>query len=283
MERNIDSDENLIGRIIDIFSPIGKGQRGLLVSSQKNERKLILKHIANSITSNYPNINLIVLLIDESPEIVTEIQQSIKGEVISTTFYENAERHIQVAENVIEKAKHLVENKKDVVILLDSITRLTHAYKTIDPTSGDANALLKAKKFFGAARNIKEGGSLTIIATTIINTGTQFDDKINNEFKSISNMEIHLDTLMTEKRIYPPINVNLSRTRREELLLEPDILQKFFILRKVIESMSDLEAGQFIIEKLKSTKSNIDFLDSMNKPEKKVKNNWDVLDNFMNA
>ena len=238
MERDIKSEENLTGRIIDIIAPIGKCQRGLLVSSQKSGKTVMMQHIAHSIAANNPEVYLIVLLIDERPEEVTEMQRSVKGEVVASTFDEPATRHVQVAEMVIEKAKRLIEHKKDVVILLDSITRLARAYNTVVPASGkvltggvDANALQRPKRFFGAARNIEEGGSLTIIATALIDTGSRMDDVIYEEFKGTGNMEIHLDRRMAEKRIYPAINVNRSGTRREELLLKPDILQKIWVLR----------------------------------------------------
>ncbi len=272
MERDIKSDENLTGRIIDIIAPIGKGQRGLLVASPKSGKTVMLQHIANSIASNFPDVYLIVLLIDERPEEVTEMQRSVRGEVVSSTFDEPATRHVQVAEMVMEKAKRLVENRKDVVILLDSITRLARAYNTVAPASGkvltggvDANALQRPKRFFGAARNIEEGGSLTIIATALIDTGSRMDDVIYEEFKGTGNMEIHLDRRMTEKRIYPAINVNRSGTRREELLLEPEILQKVWILRKLLYPMDELEATEFLTGKLKATKNNDEFFDSMKK------------------
>jgi transcription termination factor Rho len=272
MERDIKSDENLTGRIIDIIAPVGKGQRGLLVASPKSGKTVMLQHIAHSIASNYPDVYLIVLLIDERPEEVTEMQRSVRGEVVSSTFDEPATRHVQVAEMVMEKAKRLVENKKDVVILLDSITRLARAYNTVAPASGkvltggvDANALQRPKRFFGAARNIEEGGSLTIIATALIDTGSRMDDVIYEEFKGTGNMEIHLDRRMTEKRIYPAINVNRSGTRREELLIEPDILQKIWILRKLLYPMDELEATEFLTSKLKATKNNDEFFDSMKK------------------
>jgi transcription termination factor Rho len=272
MERDIKSDENLTGRIIDIIAPVGKGQRGLLVASPKSGKTVMLQHIAHSIASNYPDVYLIVLLIDERPEEVTEMQRSVRGEVVSSTFDEPATRHVQVAEMVMEKAKRLVENKKDVVILLDSITRLARAYNTVAPASGkvltggvDANALQRPKRFFGAARNIEEGGSLTIIATALIDTGSRMDDVIYEEFKGTGNMEIHLDRRMTEKRIYPAINVNRSGTRREELLIEPDILQKIWILRKLLYPMDELEATEFLTCKLKATKNNDEFFDSMKK------------------
>jgi transcription termination factor Rho len=272
MERDIKSDENLTGRIIDIIAPVGKGQRGLLVASPKSGKTVMLQHIAHSIASNYPDVYLIVLLIDERPEEVTEMQRSVRGEVVSSTFDEPATRHVQVAEMVMEKAKRLVESKKDVVILLDSITRLARAYNTTAPASGkvltggvDANALQRPKRFFGAARNIEEGGSLTIIATALIDTGSRMDDVIYEEFKGTGNMEIHLDRRMTEKRIYPAINVNRSGTRKEELLLEADVLQKIWILRKLLYPMDELEATEFLTGKLKVTKNNDEFFDSMKK------------------
>ena len=270
MERDIKSEENLTGRIIDIIAPIGKGQRGLLVSSPKSGKTVMMQHIAHSIAANNPEVYLIVLLIDERPEEVTEMQRSVKGEVVASTFDEPATRHVQVAEMVIEKAKRLIEHKKDVVILLDSITRLARAYNTVVPASGkvltggvDANALQRPKRFFGAARNIEEGGSLTIIATALIDTGSRMDDVIYEEFKGTGNMEIHLDRRMAEKRIYPAINVNRSGTRREELLLKPDILQKIWVLRKLLYPMDELEATEFLVDKLRSTKNNADFFDSM--------------------
>ena len=270
MERDIKSEENLTGRIIDIIAPVGKGQRGLLVSSPKSGKTVMLQHIAHSIASNFPDVYLIVLLIDERPEEVTEMQRSVRGEVVSSTFDEPATRHVQVAEMVMEKAKRLVEHRKDVVILLDSITRLARAYNTVVPASGkvltggvDANALQRPKRFFGAARNIEEGGSLTIIASALIDTGSRMDDVIYEEFKGTGNMEIHLDRRMAEKRIYPSINVNRSGTRREELLLEKDILQKVWILRKLLYPMDELEATEFLLGKLKATKNNSEFFDSM--------------------
>ncbi|MGD8476144.1 MAG: transcription termination factor Rho [Burkholderiales bacterium] len=272
MERDIKSDENLTGRIIDIIAPIGKGQRGLLVASPKSGKTVMLQHIAHSIAANFPEVYLIVLLIDERPEEVTEMQRSVRGEVVSSTFDEPATRHVQVAEMVMEKAKRLVEHRKDVVILLDSITRLARAYNTVVPASGkvltggvDANALQRPKRFFGAARNIEEGGSLTIIATALIDTGSRMDDVIYEEFKGTGNMEIHLDRRMAEKRIYPSINVNRSGTRREELLLAPDLLQKVWILRKLLYPMDELEATEFLVGKLKATKNNAEFFDSMRK------------------
>ena len=270
MQRDIKSEENLTGRIVDIIAPIGKGQRGLLVASPKSGKTVMLQHIAHSISSNFPDVYLIVLLIDERPEEVTEMQRSVRGEVVSSTFDEPATRHVQVAEMVIEKAKRLVENRKDVVILLDSITRLARAYNTVAPASGkvltggvDSNALHRPKRFFGAARNIEEGGSLTIIATALIDTGSRMDDVIYEEFKGTGNMEIHLDRRMAEKRIYPSINVNKSGTRREELLIKPDLLQKIWILRKLLYPMDEIEATEFLLDKLKSTKNNDEFFDSM--------------------
>ncbi|HNG86835.1 transcription termination factor Rho, partial [Accumulibacter sp.] len=257
LERDIRGEENITSRIIDIIAPIGKGQRGLLVASPKSGKTVMMQHIAHAITSNHPDISLIVLLIDERPEEVTEMTRSVRGEVVASTFDEPATRHVQVAEMVIEKAKRLVEHKKDVVILLDSITRLARAYNTVQPASGkvltggvDANALQKPKRFFGAARNIEEGGSLTIIATALIDTGSRMDDVIYEEFKGTGNMEIHLDRRMAEKRVYPAINVNRSGTRREELLLKPDVLQKMWILRKLLYNMDDLEAMEFLLDKI---------------------------------
>jgi transcription termination factor Rho len=270
LERDIRAEENITGRVIDIIAPIGKGQRGLLVASPKSGKTVMLQHIAHSIAANYPECYLIVLLIDERPEEVTEMQRSVKGEVVSSTFDEPATRHVQVAEMVIEKAKRLVEHKKDVVILLDSITRLARAYNTVVPASGkvltggvDANALQRPKRFFGAARNIEEGGSLTIIATALVDTGSRMDDVIYEEFKGTGNMEIHLDRRMGEKRIYPAINVNRSGTRREELLIKPDVLQKIWVLRKLLYPMDELEAIEFLLDKIKATKNNADFFDSM--------------------
>ena len=270
LERDIKSEENITSRVIDMVAPIGKGQRGLLVASPKSGKTVMLQHIAHSIAANYPECYLIVLLIDERPEEVTEMQRSVRGEVVSSTFDEPATRHVQVAEMVLEKAKRLVEHKKDVVILLDSITRLARAYNTVVPASGkvltggvDANALQRHKRFFGAARNIEEGGSLTIIATALVDTGSRMDDVIYEEFKGTGNMEIHMDRKMAEKRLYPAINVNRSGTRKEELLIKPDILQKIWVLRKLLYPMDDLEATEFLIDKIKATKSNADFFDSM--------------------
>ncbi len=270
LERDIGSEENTTSRVIDIIAPIGKGQRGLLVASPKSGKTVMMQHIAHAITANHPDVHMIVLLIDERPEEVTEMTRSVRGEVVASTFDEPATRHVQVAEMVLEKAKRLVEHKKDVVILLDSITRLARAYNTVIPSSGkvltggvDANALQKPKRFFGAARNIEEGGSLTIIATALVDTGSRMDDVIYEEFKGTGNMEIHLDRRMAEKRQYPAINVNKSGTRREELLIEKDVLQKIWVLRKLLYPMDDLEAMEFLLDKLKATKNNADFFDSM--------------------
>lgn len=270
LERDIRAEENTTGRIIDVIAPIGKGQRGLLVASPKSGKTVMLQHIAHSIAANHPDVILMVLLIDERPEEVTEMIRSVRGEVISSTFDESAARHVQVADMVIEKAKRLVEHKKDVVILLDSITRLARAYNTVVPASGkvltggvDANALQRPKRFFGAARNIEEEGSLTIIATALVDTGSRMDDVIYEEFKGTGNMEIHLDRRMAEKRIYPAINVNRSGTRREELLLPQDVLQKIWILRKLLYPMDDMDAMSFLLDKIKATKTNADFFDSM--------------------
>jgi len=270
LERDIKAEENITGRIIDIIAPIGKGQRGLIVSPPKAGKTVLMQHIAHAITANHPEVILIVLLIDERPEEVTEMQRSVKGEVLSSTFDEPASRHVQVAEMVIEKAKRLIEHKKDVVILLDSITRLARAYNTVVPASGkvltggvDANALQRPKRFFGAARNVEEGGSLTIIATALIDTGSRMDDVIYEEFKGTGNMEIHLDRRMYEKRIFPAINVNRSGTRREELLIPKDALQKIWVLRKLLYPMDELEATDFLLDKVRATKNNADFFDSM--------------------
>ncbi len=270
LERDIRAEENITGRIIDIIAPIGKGQRGLLVSPPKSGKTVMLQHIAHAISANHPEAELIVLLIDERPEEVTEMQRTVRGEVVASTFDEPATRHVQVAEMVIEKAKRLVEHKKDVVILLDSITRLARAYNTVVPASGkvltggvDANALQRPKRFFGAARNIEEGGSLTIIATALIDTGSRMDDVIYEEFKGTGNSEIHLDRRMTEKRIYPSIDLKRSGTRREELLLDPQILQKSWILRKLLFSMDEIEAMEFMLDKMRATKNNNEFFDAM--------------------
>ncbi len=270
LERDIKAEENLTSRIIDIVAPIGKGQRGLLVASPKSGKTVMLQHIAHAITANHPDVVLFVLLIDERPEEVTEMSRTVRGEVIASTFDEPASRHVQVAEMVIARAKRLVEHKKDVVILLDSITRLARAYNTVQPTSGkvltggvDASALQKPKRFFGAARNIEEGGSLTIIATALVETGSRMDDVIYEEFKGTGNMEIHLDRKMAEKRLYPAINVNRSGTRREELLIAPEVLQKIWVLRKLLYPMDDMEAMEFLIDKVRAAKNNADFFDSM--------------------
>ena len=270
LERDIRAEENITGRVIDIVAPIGKGQRGLLVASPKSGKTVMLQHIAHSISANNPDATLIVLLIDERPEEVTEMQRSVRGEVVSSTFDEPATRHVQVAEMVIEKAKRLVEHKRDVVILLDSITRLARAYNTVVPSSGkvltggvDANALQRPKRFFGAARNIEEGGSLTIIATALVDTGSRMDDVIYEEFKGTGNMEIHLERRLAEKRVYPAILLNRSGTRREELLLKSDILQKAWILRKLLYPMDEIEAMEFLLEKMKQTKNNAEFFDMM--------------------
>jgi transcription termination factor Rho len=270
LERDIRGEENVTSRVIDMIAPIGKGQRGLLVASPKSGKTVMMQNIAHAITANHPDCILIVLLIDERPEEVTEMTRSVKGEVVASTFDEPATRHVQVAEMVLEKAKRLVEHKKDVVILLDSITRLARAYNTVIPSSGkvltggvDANALQKPKRFFGAARNVEEGGSLTIIATALVDTGSRMDDVIYEEFKGTGNMEIHLDRRMAEKRIYPAINVNKSGTRKEELLIEKDVLQKIWVLRKLLYPMDDLEAMEFLLDKIKQTKNNADFFDSM--------------------
>jgi len=264
------SSEDLTARIIDLASPIGKGQRGLIVSPPKAGKTMMLLNIAKSISMNHPECILIVLLIDERPEEVTEMARSVKGEVVSSTFDEPASRHVQVAEMVIEKAKRLVEHKKDVVILLDSITRLARAYNTVIPSSGkvltggvDANALQRPKRFFGAARNVEEGGSLSIIATALIDTGSRMDEVIYEEFKGTGNQELHLDRRIAEKRIYPAINVNRSGTRREELLTSPDELQKMWILRKLLHPMEEIQAIEFLLDRLKSTKTNEDFFDMM--------------------
>jgi transcription termination factor Rho len=262
--------EDITARIIDLVAPIGLGQRGLIVSPPKAGKTMMLQNIAHSITTNHPEAVLIVLLIDERPEEVTEMERSVRGEVVASTFDEPATRHIQVAEMVIEKAKRLVEHKKDVIILLDSMTRLARAYNTAIPASGkvltggvDANALQRPKRFFGAARNIEEGGSLTILATTLVDTGSKMDDVIYEEFKGTGNMEIHLDRRIAEKRIFPAININRSGTRREELMVKPDILQKMWILRKILHPMDELAASEFLIDRLKLTKNNNDFFDSM--------------------
>ena len=261
---------DLTNRVIDLIAPIGKGQRGLIVSPPKAGKTMMLQRIAQAITKNHPECYLIVLLIDERPEEVTEMERSVKAEVIASTFDEPATRHVQVAEMVIEKAKRLVEHKHDVVILLDSITRLARAYNTVIPASGkvltggvDANALQRPKRFFGAARNIEEGGSLTILATTLVDTGSKMDDVIYEEFKGTGNMEIHLSRSIAEKRIYPAINVNRSGTRREELLVPPKELSRLWILRKLLHSMEEVAAIEFLIDRLKAIKTNDEFFDAM--------------------
>ncbi len=264
------STEDITPRIIDLMSPIGKGQRGLIVSPPKAGKTMMLQSIAKSIAHNDPDCHMIILLIDERPEEVTEMERTTTAEVISSTFDEPASRHVQVAEMVIARAKRLVEHKKDVVILLDSITRLARAYNTVVPSSGkvltggvDANALQRPKRFFGAARNIEEGGSLTIIATALVETGSRMDDVIYEEFKGTGNMELHLDRYIAEKRVYPAININRSGTRREELLTNEDDLQKIWILRKLLHPMEDLAAMEFLMERLKATKNNAEFFNAM--------------------
>jgi len=270
LERGNGSTEDITARIIDLVAPLGKGQRGLIVSPPKAGKTMLLQNVAQSITSNHPECYLIVLLIDERPEEVTEMARSVNGEVVSSTFDEPASRHVQVADMVIEKARRLVEHKRDVVILLDSITRLARAYNTVVPSSGkvltggvDANALQRPKRFFGAARNIEEGGSLTILATALVETGSRMDDVIYEEFKGTGNQEIHLDRKIAEKRVYPAININRSGTRREELLTDAAELQKMWILRKLLHPMDELAAMEFLLDKLKATKSNSQFFESM--------------------
>ena len=265
------SPADLSTRVIDLVTPIGKGQRGLIVAPPRTGKTMLLQAIANSITTNHPEVALIVLLIDERPEEVTDMQRSVNGEVISSTFDEPPQRHVQVAEMVIQKAKRLVEHKRDVVILLDSITRLARAYNTVTPPSGrvltgglDANALQKPKRFFGAARNIEEGGSLTIMATALIDTGSRMDDVIFEEFKGTGNMELHLERKLVEKRVYPAIDIDKSSTRKEELLIDAAVLNKVWVLRKVLHSLNPVEAMELLLEKLKQTKSNKNFLESMN-------------------
>jgi len=270
MQRGDGSEEDITGRVMDLVSPIGKGQRGLIVSPPKAGKTIMLQHIAHSITANHPECFLIVLLIDERPEEVTDMTRSVKGEVVASTFDEPATRHVQVAEMVIEKAKRLVEHKHDVVILLDSVTRLARAYNTISPASGkvltggvDASALQRPKRFFGAARNIEEGGSLTIIATALVETGSKMDEVIYEEFKGTGNMELHLDRRISEKRVFPAIHISRSGTRREELITAPDELQKMWILRKILHPMDELAAIEFLLERLKLTKTNEDFFETM--------------------
>ena len=270
LEQGNGSTEDLTARIIDMVAPIGRGQRGLIVSPPKAGKTMLLQNIASAICANAPEVDLIVLLIDERPEEVTEMTRTVRGEVVSSTFDEPASRHVQVAEMVIEKAKRLVEHKRDVVILLDSITRLARAYNTVVPSSGkvltggvDANALHRPKRFFGAARNIEEGGSLTILATALVDTGSKMDEVIYEEFKGTGNMEIHLDRRISEKRVFPSININRSGTRKEELLTEPDELQKMWVLRKVLHPMDELAAIEFLLNKLQDTKTNTQFFEAM--------------------
>jgi len=270
LEQGNGSTEDLTARIIDMVAPIGKGQRGLIVSPPKAGKTILLQNIASAISANNPDVTLIVLLIDERPEEVTEMSRSVRGEVVSSTFDEPASRHVQVAEMVIEKAKRLVEHKKDVVILLDSITRLARAYNTVVPSSGkvltggvDANALHRPKRFFGAARNIEEGGSLTILATALVDTGSKMDEVIYEEFKGTGNMEIHLDRRISEKRVFPAININRSGTRKEEYLTEPEELQKMWVLRKVLHPMDELAAVEFLLSKMQDTKTNAKFFEAM--------------------
>ena len=272
LEQGNGSSEDLTARVVDLISPIGMGQRGLLVSAPKTGKTVMLQQIAHSITASVPECTLMVLLIDERPEEVTEMQRTVRGEVVSSTFDEPASRHVQVAEMVIEKAKRLVEHKQNVIILLDSITRLARAYNTVQPASGkvltggvDANALQKPKRFFGAARNIEGGGSLTILATALIDTGSKMDDVIYEEFKGTGNMEIHLDRRIAEKRVYPSIIISRSGTRREELLTDPTELQKIWLLRKLLHPMDDIDAVEFLLDKLRATKSNAEFFKAMNR------------------
>jgi len=270
LERDIKGEENITGRIIDIIAPIGKGQRALLVAPPKSGKTVMMQHIAHAISANYPESHVMVLLVDERPEEVTEMQRSVKGEVIASTFDEPAARHVHVAEMVIERAKRLVELKKDVVILLDSITRLARAYNNVVPSSGkvltggvDSNALQRPKRFFGAARKVEEGGSLTIIATALIDTGSRMDEVIFEEFKGTGNCEIHLDRRLYEKRVFPAIQLNRSGTRREELLLSPEILQKSRILRQFIYNLDEIESMELMLKNMKTTKTNVDFFDLM--------------------
>ncbi|MFM2276378.1 MAG: hypothetical protein RL211_2250 [Pseudomonadota bacterium] len=270
LEQDIKSDENITGRVIDIIAPIGKGQRALIVAQPKSGKTVMMQHIAHAISANYPESYLMVLLIDERPEEVTEMQRTVQGEVIASTFDEPAARHVHVAEMVIERAKRLVELKKDVVILLDSITRLARAYNNVVPSSGkvltggvDANALQRPKRFLGAARNVEEGGSLTIIATALVDTGSRMDEVIFEEFKGTGNSEIHLDRRLYEKRVFPSIQLNRSGTRREELLLQPEILQKTRILRQFLYNMDEIEAMEMVLKQMKATKTNSEFFDMM--------------------
>jgi transcription termination factor Rho len=271
LERDgIKGDENITGRIIDIIAPIGKGQRALLVAPPKSGKTVMMQHIAHAISANYPEVHMMVLLVDERPEEVTEMQRTVKGEVIASTFDEPAARHVHVAEMVIERAKRLVELKKDVVILLDSITRLARAYNNVVPSSGkvltggvDSNALQRPKRFLGAARNVEEGGSLTIIGTALIDTGSRMDEVIFEEFKGTGNSEIHLDRRLYEKRVFPSIQLNRSGTRREELLLAPEILQKTRILRQLMYNMDEIESMELMLKNMKATKTNVEFFDMM--------------------
>ncbi|MBZ0225134.1 MAG: transcription termination factor Rho [Comamonas sp.] len=270
LERDIKGEENITGRIIDIIAPIGRGQRALIVAPPKSGKTVMMQHIAHAITANYPDVTLMVLLVDERPEEVTEMQRSVRGEIIASTFDEPATRHVHVAEMVIERAKRLVELKKDVVILLDSITRLARAYNNVVPSSGkvltggvDSNALQRPKRFFGAARNIEEGGSLTIIATALVDTGSRMDEVIFEEFKGTGNSELHLNRRLYEKRVFPAIELNKSGTRREELLLAPEILQKTRILRQFMYNMDEIESMELMIKKMRETKSNVDFFEAM--------------------
>ncbi len=267
---NFKGEENITSRVIDIIAPIGKGQRALIVSQPKSGKTVMMQHIAHAITANYPDVHLMVLLVDERPEEVTEMQRTVKGEVIASTFDEPAARHVHVAEMVIERAKRLVELKKDVVILLDSITRLARAYNNVVPSSGkvltggvDANALQRPKRFFGAARKVEEGGSLTIIATALVDTGSRMDEVIFEEFKGTGNCEIHLERRLYEKRVFPAINLNRSGTRREELLLAPEVLQKTRILRQFMYNMDEIESMEMVLKSMKATKSNVEFFDMM--------------------
>ena len=270
LERDIKSEENITSRVIDMIAPIGKGQRGLLVASPKSGKTVMMQHIAHAITANNPDVHLMVLLVDERPEEVTEMQRTVKGEIIASTFDEPAARHVHVAEMVIERAKRLVELKKDVVILLDSITRLARAYNNVVPSSGkvlsggvDSNALQRPKRFFGAARKVEEGGSLTIIATALVDTGSRMDEVIFEEFKGTGNCEIHLNRRLYEKRVFPAIELNKSGTRREELLLTPEILQKTRILRQLMYNMDEMESMELMIKNMRATKSNVEFFDMM--------------------
>ena len=270
LERDIKADENITSRVIDIIAPIGKGQRALIVAQPKSGKTVMMQHIAHAITANNPDVHLMVLLVDERPEEVTEMQRTVRGEVIASTFDEPAARHVHVAEMVIERAKRLVELKKDVVILLDSITRLARAYNNVVPSSGkvltggvDANALQRPKRFFGAARNVEEGGSLTIIATALVDTGSRMDEVIFEEFKGTGNCEIHLERRLYEKRVFPAINLNRSGTRREEMLLQPEVLQKTRLLRQFMYNMDEIEAMEMVLKSMKATKSNVEFFDMM--------------------